>query len=311
MLPKEIIIIGLGKMGQGIALNLANQGWSVYGYNRTLSVTKKLSKKGVKACESIEDAIHQYKEKRGRKKYPIVVWLMLPAGDTTTQVLEGRNGVVGMLDKNDIIIDGANAQYEETIERSKRLKNKVRFVDCGVSGGPNGARYGACTMYGANDKDAKYLKKLFEIISVKNGSLHVGKVGAGHYVKMVHNGIEYGMMQSIAEGFDVMKSAPFQKKLDLQKIAKLYDNGSVIESHLMTWLHDGFKKYGKDLKKIKGSPHASGEALWTVQEAKKRGVDVSSIKLALKKRQQWKESPTYAGKIVAVLRNMFGGHIAT
>ena len=214
---------------------------------------------------------------------------------------------IQFLDKGDTIIDGGNSPYKDSIRRAKELDGKgIDFLDAGVSGGPSGARNGACIMVGGKRVVYRKFKNLFRDLSARKGYAYVGKSGAGHFVKMVHNGIEYGMMQAIAEGFAVMKVSPFD--LNLLKIADLYNHQSVIESRLVGWLKTAFKQYGEDLEYISGSVAQTGEGSWTVEAAKELGIPAPIIEGALNFRIQSQTNPTYTGKIVSALRNQFGGH---
>lgn len=211
------------------------------------------------------------------------------------------------LAEGDIVIDGGNSFFKDSIRRAEELaKHGVRYMDVGVSGGPGGARSGAAFMVGGEQKAYKELIGLFSDLAVAGGYDYMGTSGAGHFVKMVHNGIEYGMMQAIAEGFTVMKQ--WNESLDLERIAHLYNNGSVIESHLVHWLKDAYRTYGQNLDVISGSVAHSGEGQWTVDIAKELGVPVPIIEGALQFRVDSQDSPSYTGQILSALRNQFGGH---
>jgi len=303
-LGKEIGIIGLGKMGSGIAMNLMDHGWSVFGYNRTKSVTKKLEREGLVGVYSIKD----FKEVL---KPPRVIWVMVPAGKPVDEMITKLSTI---LDEGDIVIDGGNTYFEDARKHSEMLaKDEIKFVDVGVSGGPEGARSGACLMVGGKRSDYDHLLPLYTDLSVSEGSEHFEGIGAGHFVKMVHNGIEYGMMQAIAEGFDIMKSSEY--KLHLSDIAGVYNNGSVIESRLIAWMEEGFELFGDDLKEVSGSAGSGGsagmknsEGQWTVDVADKLGISVDNIKSAIDSRIKSQSNPSYQGKIINTLRNQFGGH---
>jgi 6-phosphogluconate dehydrogenase len=211
------------------------------------------------------------------------------------------------LNKGDIVIDGGNSPYTETVRRNEELsKEGIEFVDVGVSGGPFGARNGACMMVGGEKETFILLEELFKELSVENGYGHMGKNGAGHFVKMVHNGIEYGMMQAIAEGFALMKNSEFD--VDLNEVTKVYNHGSVIESRLVGWLESAYQKHGIELDDISGEVSHSGEGQWTVEAAERLGISVENIKQALEFRINSKNNPSYTGKVVSALRNQFGGH---
>lgn len=299
-MKKKIGIIGLGRMGAAIAQNLLDHKWEVVGYNRTPSVTKELEKKGLKGVYSL-------KEFATRLKTPRVIFLMLTADGANDEVIFNKNGLITTLERGDIIIDGGNSYYKLAIERAKKLKKHgITFIDAGISGGPNGARTGACSMVGGDKKTFQYVENLFKDISLPNGYMHFEGVGAGHFVKMVHNGIEYGMMQSIAEGFAILKKSPY--KLNLLDVTQIYQNGSVIASRLVGWLQDAFKKYGQDLNEVSGSVGFTGEGQWTAETAKELGVPAEIIERSFKFRVKSQKNPSFTGKILTGMRNMFGQH---
>lgn len=297
---KQILVVGLGKMGGGIARNLQDKGYEVYGYNRTPEVTKEFESDGI-------HGIYSYSEIKEKLQAPRVVWVMVPAGDAVEQTLVGKNGLMHHLEEGDYLIDAGNSFYKNTQKRYDIIEQQsVRFVDAGVSGGPSGARNGACIMIGGNTQNYQYLEPLFKDLSVENGYEFFEGKGAGHFVKMIHNGIEYGMMQAIAEGFGIMKESEY--KLELTRIANVYNHGSVIESRLIGWLKEGFKKYGEDLGSISSAISHSGEGKWTTETAQELGIEVPIIKGSFDYRIQSQQNPSYIGKVVSVLRNMFGGH---
>ncbi len=234
---------------------------------------------------------------------------MVPAGHAVDEVLFGKEGLVQVLRAGDIVLDAGNSFYKDSIRRSKKLARKgIQFADVGFSGGPVGARSGACFMVGGSRALFNVLRELFLDGATVGGVEHFEGAGAGHFVKMIHNGIEYGMMQALAEGFSILKKSPF--KLDLTRVAEVYNHGSVIESRLVAWLRDGFKKYGADLKAISGVVDQTGEGKWTVKTAHEYGVADKVIHEALLFRDRSHTKPSYAGKIVSVIRNQFGGHKA-
>jgi 6-phosphogluconate dehydrogenase len=232
---------------------------------------------------------------------------MVTAGKPVDDLLFGKDGLAAKLKKGDMVIDGGNSFFEDSMRRARLLEKKgIKFLDAGVSGGPAGARHGACMMIGGDKASYEKWEALFADASVADGYAYFGKAGAGHFVKMVHNGIEYGMMQSIAEGFALMKKSPF--KLDLQEIARLYNHGSVIESRLVGWLEGGYLMFGEELKKVSGSVAYTGEGEWTVKTGKKWRMKLPVIEDSFKFRVRSKRAPSYMGKILSVLRNQFGGH---
>jgi 6-phosphogluconate dehydrogenase len=299
-MKKEIGIIGLGRMGGGLAQNLLDHKWRVVGFNRTLEVTKELEKVGLEGVYSLSELVTKLAS-------PRVIFLMLTAGKANAEVIFGKGGLAPLLQKGDIIIDGGNSYYREAVERAKQLeKYGIKFVDAGISGGPEGARNGACCMVGGDNKTFEYIKPLFEDVSIPEGYMHFEGVGAGHFVKMVHNGIEYGMMQSIAEGFEIMKKSPF--KLNLVDVAEIYQHGSVVTSRLVGWLQDALKKYGQDLKDVSGSVGFTGEGEWTAKSAKEFGVPAKIIEESFKFRVASQKKPSFTGKLLSGMRNQFGHH---
>jgi glucose-6-phosphate 1-dehydrogenase len=301
-LPKEIAIFGLGKMGANVARQLHEKGWRVVASNRSPDPVKMIQKEGIEGVFSRAELVAALP-----RTAPRIVWLMITAGVGNDELLFGKDGVVKYLKKGDIVIDAANAFYEDSSRRAKLLAKKgIHFVDVGFSGGPGGARHGGSLMIGGEKKIFEYLEPLFRDLSVPGGYAYFGAAGAGHFVKMVHNGIEYGMMQSLAEGFALMKKSPF--KLDLEKIANVYNRGSVIESHLVGWLEEAYQLYGQDLNPISGSVAYTGEGEWTVKSGKKMKLKLPVIEDAFKFRVRSKRSPSYMGKVLSALRNRFGGH---
>ncbi|MBI2051567.1 glucose-6-phosphate dehydrogenase [Candidatus Roizmanbacteria bacterium] len=294
---REVGVVGLGKMGTNIARQLIEKGWRVVGYNRTRSVTRELSKEGLVSVATLQDLVKKLKP-------PRVIWLMVPQGAPVDEMIAG---LIPYLQKGDIVIDAGNSFYKDTVKRGKKLEVRgLKFLDVGVSGGPGGARRGASLMVGGELKLYEYLLPLFIDISVPQGVEFFEGIGAGHFVKMVHNGIEYGMMQAIAEGFSILKKAKY--KLDLKKVAEVYNHGSVVESRLTKWLSEGFQIYREDLEKVTGSVPRGGEGDWTVEAAEELGIKAKIIEEAVKFRAESEKKPNYMGKILNTMRNQFGGH---
>lgn len=292
----KVGLIGLGRMGFNLALNMRDHGHEVVVYNRSPEKIKEAEKEGIKGAYTIEDLVKNLERRR-------IIWLMVPAGDPVDEMIEK---LVPLLEEHDIIIDGGNSYYKDTLRRYEMLKEKgIDFVDVGTSGGIEGARHGACTMIGAEDEVFKYIEPLIRDISAENGYLHTGKNGSGHFAKMVHNGIEYGMMQAIGEGFEVLEKSQFD--FDLKEVARVWSHGSVIRGWLMELMEKAFEKDPK-LSGIKGIMHSSGEGLWTVEEALNLKVPVPVIAQSLFMRYRSEQEDTFAGKVVAALRNEFGGH---
>lgn len=236
---------------------------------------------------------------------PRTIWLMVPHQTVDTVLSE----IEQYLTPSDTIIEGGNSYYLDTIRRNLSFEKRgIHFIDAGVSGGPMGALHGACIMVGGKKEIVSTYETLFTDLTVRGGYAYVGESGAGHFVKMVHNGIEYGMMQALAEGFDLIRNADFSQPLPLVTIANLYNHGSVIESRLVNWLSSGLNKYGENLEDVSGSAEASGEGSWTVQTAKEKGVPVVVIEDSVTARTRSLKEPSYQGKLISVLRNQFGGH---
>ena len=300
ILSKQIGVIGLGKMGAGIASQLSEKGWHVYAYNRTHEVAEAMGTTNLTPVKT-------YEEMAMRLKGPRNIWIMVPAGKAVDEVIFGKQGILQYLKPGDIIVDAGNSFYKDSIEREKKVrKSGVTYIDVGVSGGPAGARYGACLMVGGTKEVYEQLLPLYQSMAVPGGVQFCNGAGAGHFVKMVHNGIEYGMMQAIGEGFEVLKKSHFT--LDLHAIADIYNHGSVIESKLMGWLENALKIYGNDLEAISPVVSHTGEGAWTVNAAEELGVKVKVIRDALQFRIDSEKNQSYTGQVVSALRNQFGGH---
>jgi 6-phosphogluconate dehydrogenase len=295
----QIGYIGLGKMGKNMVLRLLEQGHEVVVWNRSEGPRREVEAAGAVGVGSVEEMVKKLAA-------PRVVWLMLPAGEVTGKMVEQ---VSSLLEKGDTMVEGANSFYKDTIARAEGVHARGQyFVDVGVSGGPAGARAGACLMIGGDQERFTQLEPLFRDIAAPNAYRFFSGNGAGHFVKMVHNGIEYGMMQAIAEGFEVLKTAPFA--LNLEEVAQIYNTRSVIESRLVGWLESGYAKHGQNLGEIASTVAHSGEGEWTIQTAAEFNVPVPVIEASLQFRKDSAALPSYAGKVLSVLRNEFGGHEA-
>lgn len=292
----KVGLIGLGKMGYNLALNMRDNHIEVIAYNRTVEKVKEIEKEGVQGAYTLEDLVHKLPK-------PRIIWMMIPAGNPVDEMIDK---LLPLIEKGDVLIDGGNSHYKDTLRRYELLKEKgIKFVDIGTSGGVSGARNGACMMIGCGDDVFTIIEPLVKVLCVPNGYLHTGVNGSGHYAKMIHNGIEYGMLQAIAEGFEILEKAPFN--FDLEKVAQVYNNGSVIRGWLMELLQNALSKDPK-LENILGVVHSSGEGLWTVQEALELKVPVQVIASSLFTRYRSEQMDTFAGKVIAALRNEFGGH---
>ena len=292
----DIGIVGLGKMGLNLSLNLLDHHHKVVGYDTNTTISDELEQEKFQFEATLSNLVEQLPT-------PRIIWLMVPAGDITEKVIDE---LTPLLSSGDALIDGGNSNYKDTLRRASTLQEKgIYFFDCGTSGGTDGARGGACTMVGGDAKKFADIEPIFQDISVENGYLYTGKSGSGHFLKMVHNGIEYGMMQSIAEGFDILNKSDFD--YDYEKVAKVWNNGSVIRSWLMELIESAFTKDAK-LDDIRGVMNSSGEGKWTVETALDFQVAAPVIALSLMMRYRSQEDDTFSGKVVAALRNEFGGH---
>ena len=288
--------IGLGKMGANMVERLLEKGHEVVAFDRNADAVKAAREKGARTEGSLKALVTALSS-------PRLAWIMVPhqAVDAVLRELTPH------LTKGDTVVDGGNSPYKDSIRRSKELESKgIDFLDAGVSGGPAGARSGACIMVGGRKEVFQKLEALFRDLSVPGGYGYMGRAGAGHFVKMVHNGIEYGMMQALAEGFAIMKASDFG--LELTRITDVYNHRSVIESRLVGWLQSAFQQYGEDLADISGSAAQSGEGKWTVEAGKELGIPTPVIQGALEFRMQSQNNPSYTGKLISAMRNQFGGH---
>lgn len=293
---KKLGYVGLGKMGSNMVKRLAEHGWQVVATDPDAKARQRVAGAGVVTVANVKDLAKKIKS-------PRLVWLMTPHQVVDNVLKE----LVPKLTPGDVVIDAGNSYYKDSVRRQAELEARgIHFLDVGVSGGPSGARGGACLMIGGDKAIYKQYVGLFSDLATAGGYDHVGGPGAGHFVKMVHNGIEYGMMQAIAEGFAVMKAWP--QGLNLERIANLYNHDSVIESRLVAWLKDAYAEYGENLEEISGSVAHSGEGAWTVQAGKELGIPVQIIEQSLQFRVLSQDSPSYTGQIVSALRNQFGGH---
>ncbi len=291
--------IGLGKMGLNMIARLHEHQHEVIAYNRSTPSLEEARRIGVETADSLSHLISLLPA-------PRTVWLMVPHHAVDELLQEIRV----LLKKGDTVIDGGNSFFKDSMRRGEALeKEGIHFIDVGVSGGPGGARNGACLMIGGDHAIVTKHKDLFKAIAAPHAFGHMGSVGAGHFVKMVHNGIEYGMMQALAEGFAILKKSSFN--LDVEEVARVYHNQSVIDSRLVGWLLSGFKEYGAELKEVSGSIAHTGEGEWTIATGKELGVETPVIQASFDFRIRSKEDPNYTGKVVSVLRNQFGGHSVT
>ena len=295
----KFAMIGLGKMGLNLVKNAADNGHEVVAFDLNADFVKEADAYSdlVSPATDMDDMLAQLPS-------PKVVWVMVPAGVPTNSTIDT---LIEKLDEGDIIIDGGNSNYKDNLEQNKRTTAAgIKFFDAGTSGGMSGARNGGNFMIGGDDAEAwKVLEPLFKSIALEDGYLYTGRLGSGHYLKMVHNGIEYGMMQAIAEGFEVLEASQFD--YDYEAVAKLWNHGSVVRSWLMEWAEEQFAKDPK-LSAISGRMHSSGEGKWTIEESLDLEVPAPVIALSLMMRYRSLQEDTFTGKVVSALRNGFGGH---
>lgn len=296
----KIAYIGLGKMGKNMVLRLLEQGMDLVVWNRSPEPVKEVVAAGATAAANFADLLKALPE-------PRVIWLMLPAGQVTDQII---SELLPHLKSGDLLIDGGNSFYKDTIRRSSELAKKgINYLDIGVSGGPGGARTGASMMIGGNKVDYDYVLPVIKAACSKDAYGYVGGSGSGHFVKMIHNGIEYGMMQAIAEGAAVLEKSPL--KPDLAEVFRIYNNRTVIESRLINWAREAFEENPK-LENISSVIAHTGEGEWTVDAAKELGIAVPIIEQSFQVRVNSSQEPeNFRNKVVSILRNKFGHHKAT
>ncbi len=292
----EIGFAGLGRMGKNMAIRALRDGHKVIAYNRSPEPREEVAKHGAIPVTSL-------KELAEKLQHPKAIWIMMPHTITDDVIKE----LLPHLKEGDIIIDGGNSFFKDSQRRYNELKAKgIRFLDIGTSGGIVAAERGYCMMVGG-DKDAyEHIEPLLKSLAILDGYLYVSEAGSGHFVKMVHNAIEYGMMQSIGEGFNLMENGPY-KDLDLARVAKLWNNGSIISSFLVEMTQNALEE-DKKLEKIEGFVEDSGEGKWAIQTALEHSVPVETISQALFARYNSRKLGTFAHKILAAQRNKFGGH---
>jgi 6-phosphogluconate dehydrogenase len=294
----QIGMIGLGRMGMNMARRILQGRHKVVAYNRTPDRVKEIVQEGATGAYSLEELVK-------RLTPPRAVWLMLPAGRPVDEHIQELRS---LLSRNDVIIDGGNSYYKDDIRHKQELKpSGIHYVDVGVSGGVWGLKIGYCLMIGGNTKIYRHLEPLFKTLAPKGGYLYCGTTGSGHFVKMVHNGIEYGMMAAYGEGFEIIKASPYGKDLDFSKVAHLWNQGSVVRSWLLELAEMAFKK-DKDLSFISGYVEDSGEGRWTVQQAVDMAVPAPIIASSLFQRFRSRKKEPFSDKVLAALRQEFGGH---
>ncbi|ASZ67147.1 decarboxylating 6-phosphogluconate dehydrogenase [Bacillus cereus] len=291
----QVGLIGLGKMGLNLGKNLMDHKHEVAAFDLNASAVEEMKEYGATGTSSLSELVQSLQT-------PRILWVMVPHAVVDSVIDE----VTPLLSKGDILIEAGNSHYKESIRRYEQLKKDgIHFMDAGTSGGMEGARNGACYMIGGDQEAWDIVEPIFRDTSVENGFLYAGKAGSGHFLKMVHNGIEYGMMAAIGEGFEILEKSEFD--YDYEKVSRVWNNGSVIRSWLMELTENAFSKDAK-LDEIKGVMHSSGEGKWTVETALDLQTATPVIAMSLLMRYRSLDNDTFTGKVVAALRNEFGGH---
>lgn len=291
----KVGLIGLGRMGSGIARRLSKTNHEVIVWGRHKKVYKNARALGAKGTTDFEEFFKLLPS-------PRIIWLMIPA-NTVDEII---NRILSYLKKGDIVVDGGNSYFKDSIRRAKELKKKnIFFVDIGTSGGLLGEKIGYCMMVGGEKKAYKKIEPLLKALATKNGYDYFGQSGTGHFVKMVHNGIEYGMMQSLAEGFELIKKSKF--KIDLKRLVKVWNNGSIIRGYLTEMAERALEKH-PDLKDVVPYAEETGEGRWTVETAIENKIPLTTIAHSLFSRFASQSKDKFAIKMIAALREQFGGH---
>ncbi|MFA6473216.1 MAG: decarboxylating 6-phosphogluconate dehydrogenase [Candidatus Latescibacterota bacterium] len=294
----KIGLIGLGRMGMSITERLLSGKHEVVVFDILRPNVFQMESGGATGAESIEDLV-------GKLVPPRIIWLMLPCGDPVETTIESLSD---MLSPEDIIIDGGNTCYKDDLHRAEDMKKKgIRYIDAGVSGGIWGVRDGFCIMLGGDSEDINHIAPILKTLAVKDGYAYCGPTGAGHFVKMIHNGIEYALMEAYGEGFELLKASPYHEYYKLDEIARLWNSGSVIRSWLLSLVESALLN-DPDLDSIKGFVNDTGMGRWTVEEAVRLGVSAPIIAASLFKRFQSGQEDVFSNKVIAGLRKEFGGH---
>ncbi len=294
-MKKELIFVGLGRMGQGMTTRLVEEGFVVHGFDANEETRTEASAQGVSVTGSLVEAISKMSEKK-------IVWLMVPSKFVDDVLTE----IIPQLSAGDIIIDGGNSFFKDTLRRNEELKkHDIHYVDCGTSGGVQGARHGASLMVGGDEEVVSRIKEIFETLAATNAYAHVGKTGAGHFVKMVHNGIEYGMMGALAEGMSFIEDHKADFDIRVNEVLKPYQHGSVIESSLMNWLADSYQIEGH-LESIAGIV-PQGETEPEMEFIAEHGK-TKILQAALEQRKETRQESSRIGTLISAMRNQFGGH---
>ncbi|MFB0526302.1 MAG: phosphogluconate dehydrogenase (NAD(+)-dependent, decarboxylating) [bacterium] len=293
----KIGFVGLGKMGQNMVQRLLKGGYEIVAFDLAEEAIRAAEKKGAIPAKSLQELVTKLKG-------PRAIWIMVPPGEPTENTIKS---LATLLTEGDIVIDGGNSFYKDSVKRAKELEKKgIFFLDVGTSGGVWGLKFGYCLMIGGQESVFKKMEPVFKTLAPKDGYAYVGSSGAGHFVKMAHNGIEYALLQAYAEGFELMEA---KKEFDFQlaQIAHLWNQGSVIRSWLLELAEDAFKK-DAHLSSVRGYVEDSGEGRWTVAEAIAENVPAPIITMSLLERFRSRQKESFSAKVIAALRNLFGGH---
>ena len=294
----QIGIVGLGRMGMNMARRLVKAGHEVAAYNRTSDKVLQMQQEGAAGAKSPADLVNQLKA-------PRIIWLMLPAGPAVDEHVAIFSS---LLSPGDILVDGGNSYFKDDLRHAETLKQKgIQYLDAGVSGGIWGLDAGYCIMIGGEENTFHHIEPILKTLAPEDGYLFCGPAGAGHFVKMVHNGIEYAMMQAYGEGFNILKASPYGSSISFEKTAHLWNQGSVVRSWLLELLESAFKK-DEHLEMIEPYVEDSGEGRWTVQQAIETGVPAPVIALSLFQRFDSRGAGAFSSKVLAALRGEFGGH---
>jgi len=294
----QVGFVGLGRMGMNMATRLLRGGHEVVAYNRTREKVSRIERRGAVGAASLDQLVEKLDA-------PRVIWMMLPAGAPVDEHIEA---VSRMLNHGDIIVEGANSYYKDDIRRGEMLKSLgINYIDAGVSGGIWGLENGYCLMIGGEKRVYETIEPLLKTLAPEEGYMYCGPHGAGHFVKMVHNGIEYAMMEAYGEGFNVITSSPYNSSLSLERLSHLWNRGSVIRSWLLELLESSFKK-DPSLETLEPYVEDSGEGRWTVQQAIETGTPAPVIALSLFQRFESRMKGSFSNKVLAALRREFGGH---
>ena len=296
----QIAMVGLGRMGMNMARRLLSGGHEVVAYNRTPGKVDELvgEGRGAIGAASLEEAVGKLRPQR-------LVWMMLPAGEAVDETVKSLSR---LLSSGDILVDGGNSFYKDAIRRAKLLADAgIHYLDAGVSGGIWGLENGYCTMVGGERVIFEQIEPVLKSLAPPDGYLYCGPTGAGHFVKMVHNGVEYAMMEAYGEGFEIIKASPYGGELDFADVAHLWNQGSVVRSWLLELLERAFRK-DPELRGVEGYVEDSGEGRWTVEQAIETGVGATGIAHALFKRFRSRQQEAFSDKVLSALRKEFGGH---